>query len=82
MSIHVKSSREVGCVIRRFVGVKSSNKFCRVQESDVDRYVVKLDYGLLLCRDRNLRLIELESAGEVWCMRRGARRIMTILNPK
>lgn len=56
-------------VIRPFVGVKSSNKLCRVQESDVDRYVVKLDYVLLRCRDRTMRLIDLQSAGEFWCMR-------------
>jgi len=68
-SIHAKSSREVAYVIRRFVGVKSSNKLCRVQESDVDRYVVKLVYVLLLCSDRNMRLIDLQSTGEVWFMR-------------
>lgn len=58
-SFHAKSSREVEYVIRTFVGVKSSNKLCRVQESDVDRYFVKLDYVLLLCSDRNMRLIDL-----------------------
>jgi hypothetical protein len=68
-SFHAKSSPEVEYVIRNFVGVKSSNKLCRVQESDVDRYVVRLDYVLLLCSDRNMRLIDLQSAGEVWCMR-------------
>jgi hypothetical protein len=56
-------------VIQRLVGVKSSNMLCRVQESDVDRSVVKPYYGLLLCSDRHMRLIDLRSAGEVSCMR-------------
>jgi hypothetical protein len=55
-------------VIRRFVDVKASNTLCGVQESDVDRYVVRLDYVLLFCSDRHMRLIDLQCAGEAWCM--------------
>lgn len=51
-------------VIRRFVDVKASNMLCGVQESDVDRYVVRLDYVLLFCSERHMRLIDLQSAGE------------------
>lgn len=65
MSILAKSSCEVECIILWSVTVKSSNVLCCVQEFDIDKYVVKLDYSLLLCSDLHMRLIDLQSAGDV-----------------